>query len=151
MSPKASLCLVLLLLVCLCGCESPDKPKLGISFGVGEAKRFPLEMAYMKERAAELGMEVEGRLNKDEMPPQKQDCFEMIDSGISVLIITPRDGRKAEQIVAYAKKRASRCSAIAGPSLAKISISSSAMICITSGAALRGIYLKKYTKAPSLS
>lgn len=105
MFKKVSLCLALLLLACLYGCEPPAKPKLGISFGVGAAKRFPLEMAYMKERAAELGMEVEGRLNKDEMPPQRQDCLEMINSGISVLIITPRDGKKAEKIVADAKKK----------------------------------------------
>ena len=34
-----------------------------------------------------------------------QDCFELIDSGISVLILIPRDARKANEILAYAKKK----------------------------------------------
>lgn len=105
MLKKMVLCL-LAAVFCLGGCDAAPKPKLGISFGVGPAKRWPQELAYMEERAKELGMEVESRLNKTDAPKtQEQDCFELIDSGISVLIITPRDARKVENILEYAKKK----------------------------------------------
>ena len=103
---KKILSCIFLILVCVSGCDNAPKPKIGISFGVGEAKRWPVELAYMEERAKELGMEVETRFNKTDKPKtQTQDCFELIDSGISVLILTPRDARKADEILAYAKKK----------------------------------------------
>ena len=104
--PKRLLCCIFLVLMCVSGCDDAPKPKIGISFGVGEAKRWPAEKGYMEERAQELGMEVETRFNKADAPKtQMQDCFELIDSGISVLIIIPRDARKANEILAYAKKK----------------------------------------------
>lgn len=42
--------------MCVSGCDDAPKPKIGISFGVGEAKRWPAEKGYMEERAQELGM-----------------------------------------------------------------------------------------------
>lgn len=94
------------MLACLSGCENPSKLKIGISFGVGEAQRWPMEMEVMVARAQELGMEVEARLNKTDTPKtQVQDCIEMIDSGIAVLILTPRDVRKTDKILEYAKKK----------------------------------------------
>ena len=104
--PKRLLCCIFLVLMCVSGCDDAPKPKIGISFGVGEAKRWPAEKGYMEERAQELGMEVETRFNKADAPKtQMQDCFELIDSGISVLILIPRDARKANEILAYAKKK----------------------------------------------
>ena len=88
--PKRLLCCIFLVLMCVSGCDDAPKPKIGISFGVGEAKRWPAEKGYMEERAQELGMEVETRFNKADAPKtQMQDCFELIDSGISVLILIP--------------------------------------------------------------
>ena len=82
--PKRLLCCIFLVLMCVSGCDDAPKPKIGISFGVGEAKRWPAEKGYMEERAQELGMEVETRFNKADAPKtQMQDCFELIDSGIS--------------------------------------------------------------------
>ena len=104
--PKRLLCCIFLVLMYVSGCDDAQKPKIGISFGVGEAKRWPAEKGYMEERAQELGMEVETRFNKADAPKnQMQDCFELIDSGISVLILIPRDARKANEILAYAKKK----------------------------------------------
>ena len=104
--PKRLLCCIFWVLMCVSGCDDAPKPKIGISFGVGEAKRWPAEKGYMEERAQELGMEVETRFNKADAPKtQMQDCFELIDSGISVLILIPRDARKANEILAYAKKK----------------------------------------------
>ena len=68
--------------------------------------RWPLEQGYMEERAKELGDEIEVRLNTTDTPKtQQEDCFEMIDSGIDVLILTPRDVNNTEEILAYAKKK----------------------------------------------
>lgn len=95
--PKRLLCCIFLVLMCVSGCDDAPKPKIGISFGVGEAKRWPAEKGYMEERAQELGMEVETRFNKADAPKtQMQDCFELIDSGISVLILIPHTARRQE-------------------------------------------------------
>lgn len=60
----------------------------------------------MQERGKALGLRVETRLNKTDAPKtQIQDCMEMIDSGISVLILVPRDARKMEEILSYAKQK----------------------------------------------
>ena len=95
-------CLGSLLLVAtlLSGCSTKeDAVKIGVSFGVGSASRWPLEQGYMEERAKELGDEIEVRLNTTDTPKtQQEDCFEMIDSGIDVLILTPRDVNKTEEI-----------------------------------------------------
>lgn len=98
---------ILMLIFLAGGCSEPDPaPKIGISFGVGEATRWKNEMEIMVERAKSLGLEVEARLNTTDKPKtQTQDCFELIDSGISVLILVPRDVRRTEEIVNYAKSK----------------------------------------------
>lgn len=97
------------------GCDDAPKPKIGISFGVGEAKRWPAEKGYMEERAQELGMEVETRFNKADAPKtQMQDCFELIDSGISVLILIPRDAGKRTKSSRMRRKRTLRSSRTPG-------------------------------------
>ena len=102
--PQRLLCCIFLVLMCVSGCDDAPKPKIGISFGVGEAEPLA-KKGYMEERAQELGMEVETRFNKADAPKtQMQDCFELIDSGISVLILLPRR-QKANKILAYAKKK----------------------------------------------
>lgn len=92
---------------CLCACAGANKPvRIGVSFGVGKAARWEAEKAHMEARAAELGAEIEVRLNRtDEPKTQQEDCIEMIDSGIDVLILTPRDVTKVDEILAYAQKK----------------------------------------------
>lgn len=95
------------LLVCLMsGCtKKDDKVKIGVSFGVGAALRWESEKTYMEERAKDLGVDIEVRLNKTDEPlTQEEDCKEMIDQGIDVLILTPRDVTKVSGILAYAKE-----------------------------------------------
>lgn len=102
---KKLLCCALLLFLCA-GCQDTARPKLGISFGVGESKRWPYEMSVMTGRAEELGMDVDARLNKTDTPKtQTEDCIEMMDNGISVLILVPRDSGKTDEILAYARKK----------------------------------------------
>lgn len=85
--------------------NSNDNVKIGVSFGVGKAIRWEHEKNFMETRAKELGADIEVRLNRtDEPKTQQQDCYEMIDSGIDVLIIIPRDVNKTEEILAYAKE-----------------------------------------------
>lgn len=99
-------CCVLLGALCLAGCGEGPPPKVGISFGVGEAARWPKEVGFMLDRAKALGLEAEVRLNKTDTPKtQLEDCKEMIDNGIAVLILVPRDAHKAEGILNYAKKK----------------------------------------------
>lgn len=89
------------------GCaKTPKDVKIGVSFGVGEAQRWVMEQGYMEACAQELGAQIEVRLNKTDTPKtQQEDCFEMIDSGIDVLILTPRDVTKVSEILAYAKEK----------------------------------------------
>lgn len=90
----------------LTGCQQKEPAKIGISFGVGEAARWPKEADYMEAKAKALGVEVEVRLNKTDTPKTMQeDCIEMIDSGIDVLVVTPRNVREMSEVVDYAKKK----------------------------------------------
>lgn len=95
------------LLLSLSACKKePDDVKIGVSFGVGEAARWDLEKKYMEEQAKELGAAIEIRINRtDEPKTQTEDCLEMIDDGIDVLILTPRDVTKVDDILDYAKKK----------------------------------------------
>lgn len=103
-------CVVMVSMVLgMTACNEAEKPKkdvkIGISFGVGEAKRWPQELGYMEARGKELGAAVETRLNKTDKPKtQLEDCLEMISSGIDVLILTPRDVRKTSEICTYARQ-----------------------------------------------
>lgn len=97
-------CMLLLLPMAACSLK-PDSVKIGVSFGVGAAVRWEQEKVYMEEHAQKLGVEIEIRLNKsEEEKPQREDCFELIDSGIDVLIITARDVNNVGDILDYAKK-----------------------------------------------
>lgn len=95
-------------LLFMSGCsQSKNKEdiKIGVSFGVGEAIRWENEAKYMSEEAEALGIQLEVRLNKTDKPKtQLEDCKEMIDNGIDVLILTPRDASKTSEILAYAKE-----------------------------------------------
>ena len=93
----------------LAGCNQSNKEvKIGVSFGVGQATRWVQEKGYMEERAKELGVPIEVRLNTtDEPKTQTEDCIEMIDSGIDVLILTPRDVNNVKEILEYAKEKKS--------------------------------------------
>ncbi len=102
------ICITALLFVGLTGCGFGNKQvKIGVSLGVGEAKRWEMESEYMKEYAATLpNTSIEVRLNKTDKPKtQTQDCIEMIDSGIDVLVLTPRDVNDAKEILEYAKEK----------------------------------------------
>ncbi len=104
-------CLLLAVLMALAlalpGCSQKDEAvKIGVSFGVGAATRWDQEQQYMIDRAKELGAEIEVRLNRTDTPKtQEEDCMELIDSGIDVLILTPRDVNKVANILDYAKEK----------------------------------------------
>ncbi|MEA5003200.1 MAG: substrate-binding domain-containing protein [Christensenella sp.] len=107
---KRILCCLLVFLLAfgaMAGCsKSKDDVKIGVSFGVGPAARWPLEQGYMEERAKELGVQIETRLNTDEnVKSQFDDCKELIDSGIDVLVLIPRDINNVADILAYAKEK----------------------------------------------
>ena len=96
---------IILILAVGCGSE-PHKPKLGVCFGVGGATRWVKEKQFMEERAKELGADFMIRFNTNDTPKSwREDCFELIDSGIDVLIMIPRDLRQVDDIVDYAKKK----------------------------------------------
>lgn len=105
-------CLTAIIVFCLLpifliSCSNTQKNiKIGVSLGVGEAERWVHEKTYMEQKAFELGAEIEVRLNKTDQPKtQQEDCFEMIDQGIDVLILTPRDALKTKDILDYAKQK----------------------------------------------
>lgn len=98
-----------LLLSCLTGCGMSSRSKtqkIGVSFGVGPATRWDQETVYMEERAAELGVEIEARVNRGEGEnTQYQDCVELIEAGVGVLILTTRDAEEAKAILEYAREK----------------------------------------------
>lgn len=86
--------------------NTKSEVKIGVSFGVGEAIRWQSEKKYMEDHAKELGAEIEVRLNTTDKPKtQKEDCIELINSGIDVLILTPRNGNDVSEIIDYANDR----------------------------------------------
>lgn len=107
MKKIVSFCLVIVFLLLPAGCGEQNKQvKIGVSFGVGPAARWPLELQYMEEKAKKLGVEIETRLNKgDTEKTQEQDCIELIDSGIDVLIYTPRNIYDTKGVIDYAREK----------------------------------------------
>ncbi len=100
------LCVLVLGLSLLPGCGGNKQVRIGVSMGVGPAERWDKEKAFMEAKAAEMGLEIEVRLNRsDEPQTYKEDCIEMIDSGIDVLILTPRDVNDVADVMAYAKEK----------------------------------------------
>ncbi len=89
------------------GCEDNSrKVKIGVSIGAGGAARWQKDMAFMQERAQALGADIELRLNlPDSSKTQAEDCLEMLSDGIDVLIITPSNTRKVDDILLYAKQK----------------------------------------------
>ncbi len=95
-----------MLMLGLAGCgKSAEDVKVGVSFGVGPAARWPQEQAYMEQRAKELGIHMETKFNTTDEPTQLEDCKALIDSGIDVLILIPRDAGNAGEIIDYAKSK----------------------------------------------
>lgn len=108
MIKRLLVCVLSVLLVFgVAGCANSAKtPKIGVSFGVGAAPRWAKEKVYMEDYAKELGADIEVRLNTDEaVKPQFDDCKELIDSGVDVLIYTPRDAKNAAEVLDYAKSK----------------------------------------------
>lgn len=112
-----TICIVMLLASALgCSTEKSSTPKIGISFGIGPASRWPQEKTHMEERAHELGIEVISKLNKSgDANTQKQDCKALIDSGVKVLIIMPRNCTDFSDILKYAKEKNVKVIAYARP------------------------------------
>ena len=105
---KSLCCICALMMFVISGCgnsKSKEDIKIGVSLGVGEATRWVAEKQYMEEEAKKLGIQLEVRLNKTDKPKtQTEDCYEMIDNGIDVLLLTPRDVNHVDDIIKYAKK-----------------------------------------------
>lgn len=104
---KKILCVLLcasLMLVAFSGCGKKEL-KIGVSMGVGAAARWDNEKELMESYAKELGCSIEVRINRTDEPPQLEDCKQLIDSGIDVLLITPRNGFEFESVLTYAKEK----------------------------------------------
>lgn len=99
--------LIVLMVIGLSGCKSaPETVKIGVSFGVGAAARWEKELEYMQAYADEQKIPIEIRLNRTDEPlTQAEDCKEMIDNGINVLIITARDVYNMKETIEYAKSK----------------------------------------------
>lgn len=102
-----SICICFLLVVLsFSGCTKKEETKIGVAFGVGPAARWKQEKVYMEEYAEELGVDIEVRLNTDEKEkPLADDCYELIDSGVDVLVIRPRDVWGMKDVVEYAHEK----------------------------------------------
>lgn len=98
-----ALCLALGLAGCGSAGSTAKKVKIGVSLGARTATRWANDKQFLEERAAEVGADIEVRLNTlESTETQKQDCFDLIDSGIDVLILTLRDVADAQEVLQYA-------------------------------------------------
>lgn len=96
-------------MVLLSGCtinNGDNAAKIGVSIGAGSAVRWELEAGFMEEAAKSFeDMEIDIRFNrKDDVKTQNEECRELIDSGIDVLIIMPRNVNDVGDVVDYAKE-----------------------------------------------
>lgn len=92
--------------ICLTGCGGNKTPKIGVSLGVGSASRWEKEKGYMEERAAELGAEIEVHLSASGgEKSQMEDCKDLINSGIDVLIMRPKDTEGIEEVIKLAGEK----------------------------------------------
>lgn len=93
--------------VCLISCSKKNSQvSIGVSMGVGDAIRWEMEKEYMEEHAEELGIQIDARIHKAAYDyTQIDDCKDLIDSGIDVLILTLRDAADAPVILEYAKAK----------------------------------------------
>lgn len=90
----------------LSGCGSNKEPSVGVSLGVGSSSRWALEKRYMEEKAKELGIEIEVHLSEVyEGISQMEDCISLINSGIDVLIMRPKDTEGIEEVFELAKQK----------------------------------------------
>ncbi len=89
------------------GCSPKSQEvKIGVAFGVGPATRWAKEIAFMEEYAKENNINIQTRLNADEeKKPFKEECTELIDSGINTLIVRARDAHSMKEVVDYAKSK----------------------------------------------
>ncbi len=71
----------------------------------------------MTERAKTLGLAVDARLNKLGQGSRSQldDCVALLEAGVTVLILVPRDAQTAHQIIALARKRGVKVTVYARP------------------------------------
>lgn len=105
--PPVILALQLLLLLALTACNNAKHDvKIGVSLNQGAAARWAIEKNTMVARAKELGIAIDARLHTDtSVKTQQEECMELIDSGIDVLILTPRNANSVGDIIDYAKRK----------------------------------------------
>lgn len=98
-----------LMVAAVAGCglfQTNSSKKIAVSFGVGPATRWAKEKVYMEQRAKELGLDATIVLDsKGSAEDQVAECKRLVDSGISVLIIMPKDPVKLIPAVEYAKSK----------------------------------------------
>lgn len=106
MKKIALLCVAIGMSACLFGCGDNEVPKIGVSLGVGSSLRWAQERVYMEERAQELGVEIEVHLSREhEDTSQMEDCINLINSGIDVLIMRPKDTEGIEEVIQLAAQK----------------------------------------------
>ena len=81
-------------------------PNIGVSLGVGNSSRWKQEKVYMEEKAKELGAGIEIHLSEVfEGTSQMEDCISLLNSGIDVLIMRPKDTEGIDEVFKLAKQK----------------------------------------------
>lgn len=104
-----------IIVVCICvamsilllsGCSAEKRKKIAVSFGSGNAPRWKQEKIYMEEQAEKLGIDIDVRVDtvKDDYS-QTDECLELINSGIDVLIIRPKNMTDIDKVISLAKEK----------------------------------------------
>jgi len=96
-----------LALVAGLGCSGRKKavPVIGISLPTQREERWVRDANRLQEEATKRGFKTEIRISENNAVLQAQQCRELVDRHVDVLIIAPHDAKSAAELVNYAASK----------------------------------------------
>ena len=85
-----------------CSGKKKGPPIIGISIPTQREERWVRDANRLKEEAAKRGFRVDIRISENNASLQAEQCRDMVDKGVAVLILAPHDAKSAASIVNYA-------------------------------------------------
>ena len=107
MKPHMRLAVVLMAVLLSCSCSEKRKgpPVVGISLPTQREERWMRDGNRLSEEAEKRGFRVEMRISENNAATQEQQCRDLIDRKVDVLLLAPHDAKAAASIVNYANDK----------------------------------------------
>ncbi|NLO92589.1 MAG: sugar ABC transporter substrate-binding protein [Elusimicrobia bacterium] len=102
---RLALCLIASVLACSCSDRHKGPPVIGISLPTQREERWRRDGNRLSDEAVKRGFRVEMRISENNAATQEQQCRELIERKVDVLILAPHDAKAAAAIVNYANDR----------------------------------------------